>query len=380
MPELAGASCGYNPVRGHARNPHAVAYSPGGSSSGTAAALGAGYARCGLGTDTAGSLRVPADWCGVAGLRPSLGRYPLEGVVPLMQIDTPGPMAITVKELALLDAVIVGDAEPGDVEGLDLAGKTILAPARWAEGASAGTLEALALAKVALEARGAIVVDDSEGHLAALEAAVAACTLLGPKTRPPLMRRLMREYLEASGAAVSIDEFVARMHETSMLLKMGLTSPPACEWDALSADELTERLAPYDAEVADITAKMAEMFAATGAVAMLTPCTLKPPPNCVEGEASYGVLEAKNSEAAASGDMMAAIGANLDLKRMRGWQELCSRIPNDLPVPSLAVPTAARHEMPGGERLPAGVLLWGPPRADRALLAVGVALEEALAA
>ena len=61
-----------------------------------------------LGSDTAGSLRIPAEICGVAGFRPSKGRYSVEGCVPLSRHDTPGPMAATVKDIALLDACLIG--------------------------------------------------------------------------------------------------------------------------------------------------------------------------------------------------------------------------------------------------------------------------------
>jgi indoleacetamide hydrolase len=89
------------------------AYDPtriaGGSSSGTGAAVGARLAPGGLGSDTGGSVRIPAALNGIAGLRPSTGRYSSQGITPISHTrDTAGPMAQTVADVALLDAVITG--------------------------------------------------------------------------------------------------------------------------------------------------------------------------------------------------------------------------------------------------------------------------------
>ena len=97
---------------GAAKNPYDNERSPSGSSTGTAAAISAGLAPAGLGTDTGGSVRNPSAWCGISGLRPSINRYSQNGVVPLSWTrDTIGPMARTVADLALLDSVITGNDE-----------------------------------------------------------------------------------------------------------------------------------------------------------------------------------------------------------------------------------------------------------------------------
>ena len=84
--------------------------SPGGSSAGTASGIAAGIAPVGLGSDTMGSLRVPAASCGIVGFRPSRGRWPGGGVVPINSLrDTPGPMAQSVADLVLLDGAVTGD-------------------------------------------------------------------------------------------------------------------------------------------------------------------------------------------------------------------------------------------------------------------------------
>ena len=92
---------------GPARNPWRPDLVPGGSSGGSAAALAAGLAPLALGTDTAGSIRIPAGFCGVAGLKPTFGTVPTHGVFPLApSLDTVGPMARTVEDLELLLSVI----------------------------------------------------------------------------------------------------------------------------------------------------------------------------------------------------------------------------------------------------------------------------------
>ena len=93
MPELASSIKPYNDFHGTALNPASPLHISGGSSSGTAAAIAANFVTCGLGTDTLGSCRYPANACGVAGMRPSRGRYPLDGIIPLeLSNDTAGPM------------------------------------------------------------------------------------------------------------------------------------------------------------------------------------------------------------------------------------------------------------------------------------------------
>ena len=95
------------------RNPRAPDRIAGGSSGGSAAALAAGIVDGALGSDTAGSIRIPAACCGVAGLRPTHGALPLDGVQPLApSFDTVGPMARDVATVARLWAVLAGGSVP----------------------------------------------------------------------------------------------------------------------------------------------------------------------------------------------------------------------------------------------------------------------------
>ena len=110
MHELAFGITNNNPTFGPARNPYNPDLIPGGSSGGTAVAIAAGILPAGLGTDTGGSTRLPAALCGICGFRPTIGRYPTGGVIPISATrDTPGPMARAVEDLQLLDRVMAGD-------------------------------------------------------------------------------------------------------------------------------------------------------------------------------------------------------------------------------------------------------------------------------
>jgi aspartyl-tRNA(Asn)/glutamyl-tRNA(Gln) amidotransferase subunit A len=94
---------------GPARNPHDTDRIPGGSSSGSGAAIAAGLVPAALGTDTGGSVRIPAALCGITGLRPTQGSLSGAGVFPLSTtLDTVGPMAATVADTALLWSVLHG--------------------------------------------------------------------------------------------------------------------------------------------------------------------------------------------------------------------------------------------------------------------------------
>ncbi len=110
MHELAfGITCDTTPL-GPVRNACDPFRFAGGSSGGTAVAVAAGVVPAGLGTDTGGSVRVPAALNGVCGFRPTTGRYPSDGMTPLSSTrDTAGPIARTVGDLALLDAVLAAE-------------------------------------------------------------------------------------------------------------------------------------------------------------------------------------------------------------------------------------------------------------------------------
>ncbi|MEB1808920.1 MAG: Asp-tRNA(Asn)/Glu-tRNA(Gln) amidotransferase GatCAB subunit A [Bacillaceae bacterium] len=119
MHEFGGGITNTNPVYGNVRNPWKVNYSPGGSSGGSGAALAAGLATLATGTDTFGSIRVPASMCGVYGLKPTYGLVSTKGVAPLAwSLDHAGPMARSVSDLALMLNVMAGydPKDPGSIK------------------------------------------------------------------------------------------------------------------------------------------------------------------------------------------------------------------------------------------------------------------------
>ena len=105
--ELALGVTSKNYLFGAVRNPADLSLFSGGSSGGTAAAIAAGFVKVGLGTDTGGSVRIPASLCGVYGYRPTTNRYPLEGVVPISKTrDTIGILASNLEDIELFDSII----------------------------------------------------------------------------------------------------------------------------------------------------------------------------------------------------------------------------------------------------------------------------------
>jgi aspartyl-tRNA(Asn)/glutamyl-tRNA(Gln) amidotransferase subunit A len=110
-----------------ARNPWAPGHTPGGSSSGSAAALASGMCHGALGSQTSGSICRPAAFCGVVGLKPTFGRVSRHGVHPLAwSLDHPGPMARTVRDAAILFDAIAGPDphDPSTVSAPEPAGLT----------------------------------------------------------------------------------------------------------------------------------------------------------------------------------------------------------------------------------------------------------------
>lgn len=109
MAEFAFSPTGYNEHYGHARNPWNVAHVPGGSSSGSGAAVAARIVFGSLGSDTGGSVRLPAAMCGLTGLKPTLTRVSRAGVMPLSHsLDCVGPLARSARDCARLMQVISG--------------------------------------------------------------------------------------------------------------------------------------------------------------------------------------------------------------------------------------------------------------------------------
>ncbi len=109
MTEFAFSGVGANPHFGTPGNPHDRKRIPGGSSSGAAVAVADGIGEIAIGTDTGGSVRIPAALCGIIGFKPSRQRIPTDGAFPLSTtLDSIGPLARTVADCAKADAVMAG--------------------------------------------------------------------------------------------------------------------------------------------------------------------------------------------------------------------------------------------------------------------------------
>ncbi len=123
MSELAFSGLGYNPSTGTPPCVNDADAVPGGSSSGSAASVAFGLAAASIGSDTGGSVRIPAAWNDLVGLKTTHGRLSLEGVVPLAaKFDTVGPLCRSVEDAALLTAALEGSKAP-DLRGASLKGR-----------------------------------------------------------------------------------------------------------------------------------------------------------------------------------------------------------------------------------------------------------------
>lgn len=206
--ELSFGITSNNTAFGPVRNPFDPARVAGGSSGGSAAAVAVGLVPAALAADTGGSARIPAAFCGIVGFRPSAGRYPSGGVVPISyRRDTVGPMARSVADIILLDAVLAGLKPPAaarrraDVSGRPLDGLRLGVPESTFGSdleadveacfrATLATLEAAGAELVPLELRPVLDLADPAGQTIALYEVAGD----------------LAKYLADSGATVTFDE------------------------------------------------------------------------------------------------------------------------------------------------------------------------------
>ena len=225
MTEFAFSGLGINPHYGTPCSPwdRAERRIPGGSSSGTAVSVSDGMAIAGLGTDTGGSCRIPAAFCGIVGYKPTARRVPITGVLPLApSLNSVGPIASSVACCAVIDAVLAGDAAtppvPASLNGLRLAVPTNVV----LEGMDAAVSGAFDRALAALSRAGAHIVHvhfpafdevpavNAKGGFAASEAYAWHRALLAEKAAgydPRIRMRIERgermtaaEYVELAAA------------------------------------------------------------------------------------------------------------------------------------------------------------------------------------
>jgi aspartyl-tRNA(Asn)/glutamyl-tRNA(Gln) amidotransferase subunit A len=197
--EFAYGAWGTNQHMGTPHNPWDmnVARTPGGSSSGSAVAVAARMAPVAIGTDTGGSVRVPASWCGITGLKTTIGRISTHGVIALSPtLDTPGPLARCVEDCAILLALLQG----GDINDPITFS---LAPSQPLEQMRRG-IKGLRLAALPDSERAGV---DPE-VLAAYDASLAKLAELGADIAGLPSGRSLREAGDLVGKIISAESYV----------------------------------------------------------------------------------------------------------------------------------------------------------------------------
>jgi aspartyl-tRNA(Asn)/glutamyl-tRNA(Gln) amidotransferase subunit A len=303
MVEFAYGPEGLNPHYGHARNPwggatHRMA---GGSSSGSGVAVAAGLAPGALGSDTGGSIRIPASLCGITGLKPTYGRVSRAGVLPLAwSMDHVGPMTRTVADSALMLGAMAGydPADPstsvlpvpnylaaltGDVKGLRVG----LLRSFFLDGAAPAVRSAVETAAATLAGAGAVVDEvklertelATAGSLAIVAAEALAYHAEFLRTRPAdydpdVLRRLRLSvyvggwhYVRAQQARALVrDEIDAALARRDVLLA------PSTAVAAPALDERKVSLGDGPADVRSALLRFTRPFNFSGHPACAVPC------------------------------------------------------------------------------------------------------------
>jgi mandelamide amidase len=327
--ELSRGWTGNNGAFGAILNPYDPRRIPGGSSGGSAAAVAARMAPLALGEDTLGSIRVPASFCGVIGFRPTFGRYPGEGIMPLTfgRFDQAGPFANAMADIVLFDDVLVPSAPlaQGSLEGMRLGLPEFL----WSD--LDPEVERVAEAMVhTLEAAGATIVREQIPD-AARAAYDIARQVIGYENLGSIAA-----FLERHGGP------------TFEAVQAGL-SP-----NLQQTYRLEFQRGDYDAALAAraaIAASMAEHFARHRLDALVFPPVLAPAPPLGD-----------NAEIALRGRPVP----------QRWVMARNTALSSCTEFPSLTLPAGLTRE-----GLPVGVEFLGRHGEDRALLAAGVAVERA---
>jgi aspartyl-tRNA(Asn)/glutamyl-tRNA(Gln) amidotransferase subunit A len=232
--EFAYGIHGLNPHYGDVHNPWSLDRTTGGSSSGSAAALAAGIGFGSVGTDTGGSLRIPASFCGLVGFKPSYQLVPMDGIVPLADsLDHAGPLARTVNDAAILFETIRGGypRSTSKVQTLAMKGKRLRITLGWPKNYFFDLVDqevqaAIETAVKLFESMGARTNEISLPHL---EDSVDASTRIGLAEATSYHAR--RGYFPARAADYSED--------VQRRLKLGL-SVTATEY--LAANEVRRKL------------------------------------------------------------------------------------------------------------------------------------------
>jgi indoleacetamide hydrolase len=219
--ELSYGWTSNNGVYGPVRNPYDTNRIPGGSSGGSAAAVAARIAPLAIAEDTLGSIRVPATMCGLAGLRPSFGRYPGDGIMPLTsnKFDQVGPVARSAADLALFDTVASGNAT--QISATPLKGIRIgISPDYFLSGLDPEVDRVINDAFLKLSAAGATLVW-TEIPAIAKEAMGVTVTIILYETMPSISA-----FLEEQGTGISFDQLLQEASEGMQGVFKAIVLPP----------------------------------------------------------------------------------------------------------------------------------------------------------
>jgi mandelamide amidase len=325
---------------GPVRNPWDRTRIPGGSSGGSAAAVAAGMAPIAVAEDTEGSIRVPAAMCGIAGFRPTTGRYPTDGCAPISALfDQIGPVARDVGDLALFDAVMTGEDAPLTVpslQGLRLG----IARDYYFAGLDPAVAAVAADVLQRLAGAGVTIV---EADLPGLGALVDAITLA---VQVHDVVPALTEWMAASGASISFDEMLRQVSPDVLALLQHFSLPRA----PLAIPEAVYEQA-RDVHLPALRAMMADWFAAHRVDAMLLPAAMIVAAPIGEDQ----VVSISGEEIS----FTTAISRNIAPGSTAG-------------LPGLVLPAGLAHG------LPVAIELDGPAGSDRRLLGIGLAIEELL--
>jgi indoleacetamide hydrolase len=346
MHELAFGISGYNPAYNTSgnvgvRNAYDVMRMPGGSSAGTAVAIGARMAPAGLGTDTGGSVRIPCALNGCASLRPTVGRYPQAGIAPISHTrDTAGPMAISMSDVELMDRVVTGAAPAGPA---DLRTVRVGLVNDFLANMDGETKAAFDSALARLRAAGMTVVPVTMPNLGALNASVSFPIALYEGYDD------MVTYLRTYPTGITIEQLAAQIASPDVKgTYQGLVIPRVLP---LPSGGVTPAAPAYRAATATqrplLMGLYADTFVTNKLDAIVFPTTphVAPPANADSSSLANFFLFIQNTDP----------GSNAG-------------------VPGIQVPMG----MAEGGKIPVGMELDGPSGSDRRLVAIGMAIEGVL--
>ena len=342
--ELSWGWTSNNLAYGAVRNPYDPTRIPGGSSGGTAAAIAARMAPLGVAEDTEGSIRVPAALCGIFGFRPTTGRYPTQGCVPISSLfDQVGPHARTVEDLALFDSVAANDwhpLRPTSLRGLRLG----VVRDYWYSDLDPEVERITEAALKRLEEAGVELVSSELPGLANLI----------EKTTYPVqnhdVRLTLARYLSEYGTEVTFQHLVS---EASADIQESFRSNVLPG----GADFVTEDAyaAAVGTHLPALQRLYRDYFRRTGVAAVVFPATLVPAPLIASGESDLTICGRKVA-------FDVAIARNIAPGSTAG-------------LPGLVLPAAL-----ASDGLPVAIELDGPAGSDRALLALGQNVAKVLGA